>query len=109
MCKDYIDRQILVDKTLRYKILSFLDSYSKCNQIIINPADAPKTAAFMTDGLNFYYKVMHFSIKNIEAKRQRLMDKFFSKQVGFNIEIYMTDMVIKTQDEESHSRPQDNI
>lgn len=75
------------------KILSFLYAYSKYNQIMMNLADAPKTTFVMYD-LKFYYKVMPFRLKNRKATYQKLMDKFFSKQVRFNIESHFKDLNI---------------
>ncbi|XP_072078151.1 uncharacterized protein [Arachis hypogaea] len=36
------------------------------------------------------------------ATYQRLMDKVFNKQIGRNLEVYVDDMVVKTQQEQTH-------
>ena len=50
---------ILVDATASHKHFSFMDGYNGYNQIIMDPADAPKTA-FRTPFGNYFYKVMPF-------------------------------------------------
>ena len=64
-----------------YKILSFLNAYSGYNQIRMYPPDESKTTFIMKDA-NFYYKVMPFSLKNVSATYQRLIDKVFKDLLG---------------------------
>ncbi|XP_057740309.1 uncharacterized protein LOC130957469 [Arachis stenosperma] len=58
--------------------------------------------AFITEFGNYCYKVMPFGLKNEGAIYQRLMDKVFAKQIGRNIEVYVDDMVAKTQLRKDH-------
>jgi len=67
-----IDR--LVDGATGNKVLSFLDAYSRYNQIPMAVSDMNKTA-FITDDANYFYKVMPFGLKNAGETYQRLMDK----------------------------------
>ena len=67
-----IDR--LVNGTVGYELLSFLDEYSGYNQIKMHPLDEEKTA-FMIEGVNYCYKVMPFGLKNTGATYQCLMDR----------------------------------
>nr|KYP67232.1 Transposon Ty3-I Gag-Pol polyprotein [Cajanus cajan] len=94
-----IDR--LVDGASRHSIFSFLDAYSGYNQIRMHPADEDKTA-FITESANFCYKVMPFGLKNAGATYQRLMDKVFQGQIDRNIEIYVDDMVVKSNSLAEH-------
>ncbi|XP_072075962.1 uncharacterized protein [Arachis hypogaea] len=82
------------------KILSFVDAYSGYNQILMHPSDEDKIA-FITDHGNFYYKVMPFGLKNAGATYQRLMDNAFQKQIGKNMEVYVDDIVVKLDTQES--------
>ncbi|XP_016185917.1 uncharacterized protein LOC107627603 [Arachis ipaensis] len=91
----------LVDNASGYATLSFMDAYSGYNQILMHPSDQSKTA-FITDFGNYCYKVMPFGLKNAGATYQRLMDKVFAKQIGRNIEVYVDDMVAKTQIGNNH-------
>nr|KYP65874.1 Transposon Ty3-I Gag-Pol polyprotein [Cajanus cajan] len=94
-----IDR--LVDGASGHSIFSFLDAYSGYNQIKMHPADEEKTA-FITENAKFCYKVMPFRLKNAGVTYQRLMDKVFRGQVGCNIEIYVDDMVVKSNSVADH-------
>nr|KYP61098.1 Transposon Ty3-I Gag-Pol polyprotein [Cajanus cajan] len=94
-----IDR--LVNGASGHSVFSFLDAYSGYNQIKMNPADEEKTA-FITENANFCYKVMPFGLKNARATYQRLMDKVFQGQIGRNIEIYVDDMVVKSNSMADH-------
>ncbi|XP_057742915.1 uncharacterized protein LOC130961187 [Arachis stenosperma] len=91
----------LVDNASGYNALSFLDAYSSYNQILMHPKDKDKTA-FITELGNYCYTVMPFGLKNARATYQRLMDKVFSKQIGRNLEVYVDDMVVKTEQESTH-------
>ena len=43
---------------------------------------------------------MVFGLKNAGATYQRLIDKVFADQIGRNIEAYVSDIVIKSRNEE---------
>nr|KYP44698.1 Retrovirus-related Pol polyprotein from transposon 297 family [Cajanus cajan] len=90
-----IDR--LVDGASGHKLLTFLDAYSGYNQIRMYPQDEVNTA-FITDSANYCYQVMPFRLKNAGATYQRLMDKVFKEQIGKNLEVYVDDMVVKSND-----------
>ncbi|XP_020239374.1 uncharacterized protein LOC109818341 [Cajanus cajan] len=63
----------------------------------MHPQDEEKTA-FITDSANYCYRVMPFGLKNAGATYQRLMDKIFRHQIGRNLEVYVDDMVFKSDD-----------
>jgi len=94
-----IDR--LVDGAAGHHILSFLDAYSGYNQIQMHPTDRKKTT-FMTDSNNFYYEVMPFRLKNVGATYQRLMDHVFHDMIGRNVEVYVDDIVVKSDSCKQH-------
>jgi len=94
-----IDR--LVDGASGHNFLSFLDAYSGYNQIPMYGPDRSKTA-FITDRANFCYEVMPFGLKNAGATYQRLMDRVFRGQIGRSMEVYVDDMVVKSQTAEDH-------
>ena len=50
----------------------------------------------------FCYKVMPFSLKNVGATYQRLVNHMFHPQIGRNVEVYVDDMLVKSLDEEKH-------
>ena len=54
---------LLVDLAVGNSVFSFMDRYSRYNQIRMAAKDAEKTA-FRTSIRNFYYTVMPFGLKN---------------------------------------------
>nr|KYP45002.1 Retrovirus-related Pol polyprotein from transposon 412 family [Cajanus cajan] len=91
----------LIDGASVHTIFSFLDAYYGYNQIKMHLADKEKTT-FITENVNFCYKVMRFGMKNARATYQRLMDKVFQGQIGRNIKIYVDDMVVKSNSMADH-------
>ena len=77
MCVDFIDlnkactmdsyllprNDQLVDSIAGHKLLSFMDAFSRYNQIKMDEADQEKTSFVTSQGL-FCYKVMPFGLKN---------------------------------------------
>ena len=45
---------------------------------------------------------MPFSLKNVGATYQRLVNQMFNKQIGRNVRVYVDDMLIKSKEEEDH-------
>jgi hypothetical protein len=62
--------------------------------------DEEKTA-FITPYGVFCYQVMPFSLKNTGATYQRMMQNCHGSQIGRNIHVYIDDVVMTTQKEES--------
>ena len=88
----------LVDNSAGFKLLSFMDAYSGYNQIPMAKSDK-KYTAFMTESGNYYYTVMPFGLKNAGATYQRMMNKVFRGEIGDMLEVYMDDMILKSQAE----------
>ena len=91
----------LVDSTAEHKLLSFMDSFSGYNQIMMDEEDQEKTTFVISQAL-YYYKVMHFGLKNARVTYQRLVNCMFSHQIGRNVEVYVDDMLAKSNDEADH-------
>ena len=91
----------LVDSTVGHKLLTFMDTFSRYNQIKISEEDQEKTALITSQGL-YCYNVMPFGLKNAGATYQRLVNKMFSNQIGRNMEVYMDDMLVKSKEELTH-------
>ena len=92
---------ILVDSTIRHQLLSFMDLFSGYNQIKLVEVDQEKTSFVTSQGL-FCSKVMLFGLKNTGATYQRLMNKMFEHQIRRNVQVYVDDMLVKSQMEEDH-------
>ena len=91
----------LVDTIMGHKLLSFMDAFSGYNQIRMDEANQKNTSFVTSQGL-FYYKVMPFSLKNAGATYQRLVNHMFRSQIRRNVEVYVNDMLVKSQDEGKH-------
>ncbi|XP_050254592.1 uncharacterized protein LOC126700444 [Quercus robur] len=91
----------LVDSTAGHKLLTFMDAFSRYNQIKMAEEDQEKTAFITSQGL-YCYKVMPFGLKNAGATYQRLVNKMFNQQIGRNMEVYVDDMLVKSKEELAH-------
>ena len=78
-----------------------MDAFSRYNQIMMDEADQEKTSFITSQGL-FCYKVMPFGLKNAGATYQRLVNHMFCPQIGWNVEVYVDDMLVKSQVEGKH-------
>ena len=90
-----------MDSTAGHRLLSFIDAFSGYNQIRMDETDQEKTSFVTNQGL-FCYKVMPFGLKNARATYQRLVNHMFRPQIGQNVEVYVDDMLVKSQDEGIH-------
>jgi hypothetical protein len=114
MCVDYTDlnkhcpkdhfelprTDQVVDSTVGYVLLCFLDCYSGYHQIVLKEEDEIKTAFITLFGM-YAYKTMSFVLKNAGATYQRAIQMFFADQLHRNVEAYMDDVVIKTRNPNS--------
>lgn len=91
----------LVDNTAGYSLFSFIDGFSGYNQIKMHPEDMDKIT-FITLWETFCYKVMPFGLKNVGATYQRSMVTLFHNMMHKEIEVYVDDMIAKSQTEEEH-------
>ena len=57
---------------------------------------------FVTSQGLFGYMVMPFGLKNVGAAYQRLMNKMFAHQIGRNVQVYVDNMLVKSQREDYH-------
>ena len=78
-----------------------MDGFSGYNPIKMDPADMLKTT-FTTPWGTFCYKVMPFGLKNAGATYQRAMVALFHDMMHKEIEVYVDDMIAKSQTEEEH-------
>jgi len=70
-------------------------------QIMMHPKDECKTA-FMKELSCYCYKVMLFGLKNAGATYQQLMDRVLTPMLGWNVQAYVYDMVVTSQQKEQH-------
>nr|GFC28760.1 reverse transcriptase domain-containing protein [Tanacetum cinerariifolium] len=87
-----------VESLYGYPFKCFLDAYKGYHQIQLAEADEEKTAFHTGQGVYCYTK-MPFGLKNAGVTYQRVMDKAFERQMGRNIEVYVDDLVVKSNTE----------
>ena len=86
----------VIDSTAGCELLSFLDCYSGYHQISLKEEDCLKTS-FITPFGAYCYTTMPFGLKNAGATYQRMIQTCLQTQIGRNLEAYMDNVVIKTQ------------
>ena len=115
MCVDYQDLNIaspndnfplshidtLIDNKAKHSLFSFIDGFSGYNQIRMALEDMEKTT-FLTMWGTFCYKVMPFGLKNDGATYQRAMVMLFHDMMHKEIEVYVDDIIAKSQGEDDH-------
>ncbi|XP_071911843.1 uncharacterized protein [Coffea arabica] len=89
-----IDR--LVDATVGFDVLCFLDAFKGYHQIEMAEEDRENTSFFTEEG-TYCYRTMPFGLKNAGATYQRLVNKLFQNQIGRNMEVYVDDMIVKSR------------
>ena len=90
-----------MDSIAGHKLLTFMDTFSRYNQIKMAEEDQEKIAFITSQGL-YCYKVMPFELKNARATYQRLVNKMFNRQIGRNMEVYVDDILVKSKEELAH-------
>jgi len=91
----------LVDSASGCRMLSFLDAFSRYNQIKMHPRDECKTM-FMTELSCYCYTVTLFGLKNAGATYQRLVDRALAPMIGRNVQAYVDNMVVTSQIRDQH-------
>ncbi|CAA0810399.1 Unknown protein, partial [Striga hermonthica] len=91
----------MVDATAGHQLMSFLDAYSGYNQIPMHPDDAEHPSFYSARGLYCYVR-MTFGLKNAGATYQRLVKKMFAHLIGRTMEVYVDDMLVKSEQAPDH-------
>ncbi len=93
----------LVDAASGHKILSFMDGNAGYNQIFMAEEDIHKTAFRCLGAIGlFEWVVMTFSLKSAGATYQRAMNYIFHDLIGWLVEVYIDDVVVKSKEIENH-------
>ena len=58
--------------------------------------------SFISPEANYHYVVMPFGLKNAGATYQRMMTRMFRDKIGSTVEVYIDDMVVKSQEDQRH-------
>ena len=93
----------MVDATVGHEQLSFMDAYSGYNQISIYEHDEEHTSFITYHGL-YYYKAMPFSLKNVGATYQRLVNMMSKDLIGKTMEVHVDDILVKSKVAKDHMK-----
>ena len=95
VCKDENIPNIenLLQRVIGSKIMSMLDGFSRCNDVLVRKEDQNKTT-FTTPWENFDYLIILFVLLNTDSTFQRVMDFSFHELMGKIIEIYQDDLTV---------------
>ena len=91
----------LVDATYGHPMMSFLDAFQGYHQIALTAEDQEKITLISPD-TNYHYIVIPFGLKNAGAIYQRMMTRMFQDKIGWMVEVYIDDMVVKSKREAQH-------
>ncbi|RVX01340.1 Transposon Ty3-I Gag-Pol polyprotein [Vitis vinifera] len=92
---------MLIDSTAGHSMLSFMDGFSGCNQILMTLEDMEKMS-FITEWGTYCYRVMSFGLKNAGATYQRAVTTLFHDMMHRDVEVYVGNMIVKSQDRPDH-------
>jgi hypothetical protein len=95
---------MLINNASRHRVISFLDGNGGYNQIFMAEEDMSKTAFHCCPGfINlFEWVVMTFGFKNAGATYQRAMNLIFYDLLGIILEIYIDDIIVKSDSMNNH-------
>ena len=102
---DYSPQKIdrLVDSIAGHALLSFIDANASYHQIPLAEEDQSQTS-FIKNFEVYYYKVMPFGLKNVEATYQRMVNKVFNAQIGRNLSVYVDDLIAKSKESKDDAK-----
>jgi hypothetical protein len=86
----------IVDSTAGCDLLCFFDAYSGYHQIKMKESDQLATSFITSFGM-FCYVTMPFGLRNAGATYQRCMQHVFEDHIGWTVEAYVDDIVVKTR------------
>ena len=99
---------VIVDSAASSAMYSFMDGFSGYNQIMMAVMDKFKNA-FIIEWGTYYYKVMHFGLKNTGATYQRVATALFHDMMHKEVEVYVDDMMVKSETREGHFKALDKF
>ena len=102
--KDYFSLphiDVLIDNAAPCAIYSFMDGFSRYNQILMAIINKAKMS-FITEWDTYCYRIMPFGLKNTGATYQRMATAMFHDMMHKEVEVYIDDMMVKCETREGH-------
>jgi hypothetical protein len=94
---------MLINNASGHQVISFLDGNGGYNKIFMAVEDMSKTTSRCSGFISlFEWVVMTFGLKNTGVTYQRAMDLIFHDLLGIISEIYIDDVVVKSDSMDSH-------
>ena len=92
---------VLVDNTAGNALMSFMDGFSRYNQIKMAPRDMTKTT-FTTKWGIYCYTVKPFRLKKVGATYQRMATVLLHDMMHNEAEVYVDAMIVKSKERDCH-------
>jgi hypothetical protein len=94
---------MLINNASGHRVINFLDGNHDYNQIFMAEEDMSKIAFCCPSFISlFEWIVMTFGLKNVGATYQRAMNLIFHDLLGIILEIYINDVIVKSNSMDSH-------
>jgi hypothetical protein len=94
---------MLINNASGHRVITFLDGNASYNQIFMTKEDMSKMTFCCPSFIGlFEWVVMSFGLKNAGATYQRAMNLIFHDLLGIVLEIYIDDVVVKSDSMNNH-------
>jgi hypothetical protein len=94
---------MLINNASGHRVISFLDGNAGYNQNFMAEEDMSKTAFHCPGFISlFEWVVTTFGFKNADATYQRVMNLIFHDLLGIILEIYIDDVIVKSDSMDNH-------
>jgi hypothetical protein len=94
---------MLINNASGHRVISFLDGNISYNQIFMAKEHMSKTVFRCLGFIGlFEWVVMTFDLKNAGATYQRAMNLIFHDMLGIILEIYIDDVIVKSDSMDNH-------
>jgi hypothetical protein len=91
----------IIQSVSSFEIMSFLDGFSKYNNILVHPNDRHKTT-FRTKWGTYAYQKMPFGLVNVGATFQQVMDIAFIGLINKYVFIYLDHITVYSKKRSNH-------
>ena len=93
---------VFMDYMMGSALISFMDGFSRYNQIKMAPKDMAKPT-FTTEWVIYCYTVIPFGLKNVGAIYQRMATALLHDMMHNEVEVYVDDMIVKSKNRDNHT------
>lgn len=87
---------LLLDNVIVYEMFSFMNGFSRYNQICMALEDEKQIAFYILID-TYYYTVITFGLKNAGATYQRAIQHIFADMLHEDMKDYVNDIIVKSK------------